>query len=485
MKGMRVFFALGLLHVGVLSASAQQTLYVNGSTGNDAVTKASNSAGSPWRTIGRAAWGSTDRNAPNASQAAAAGDTVLIAGGTYTTSTAVNNRWAVVYNPVNNGGGSAYITFTCVGTCVLGAPNANGPVIGSEERINVKWFADVGQGHSWSITAYGSQGGTAGPTQVNTTPDTGPVVCHGGSGCWIEGANIDGYQQTDFTDNYNGIRIENSPNAVARNNTIRNFRNQANTGNGTAFTLYGSPNAIVENNYTTNMGTAIAIKDTSVTLLQTNMRIRLNRFEGVDRCFSWSTTAEDRNYIYQNVCANSLFGLFVTGGGLSNDWIFNNTFYNLTGAGLYPTALGYGGRFWNNIVANADRVVLVEAGAMPGENVIDLEHNVYYGYRQFYAGMDANRSLAGFRSAYPGQEAMAPLSYDGNPVFVNEAAGDFRLGPSSPVTGVGVDIFDLDGDGNSSETIRPGAFITGNEIVGPSNGIQRPSAPTNVRIITQ
>jgi hypothetical protein len=496
MKGMRVFFALGLIHLSVLTASAQQTLYVNGTTGNDAVPRANNSASTPWRTIGRAAWGSTNRSAPNAGEAARAGDTVLIAGGTYTTSVAVNDRWGIVYNPANSGQPNQYITFTCVGDCILGAPNANAPVIGSDGKNYIKWFADVAQGHTWQIQAYAPQSGSASATQVNTAPDTGPVVCHGATGCWIEGADIDGGVQTDYTDNYNGIRIENAPSTVARNNTIRNVRNLANTGNGSAFTIYGSPNTIVENNYATNVGSAVGIKDNPFTLPQNNMRIRYNKFDGVDRCFSWSTTTEDRNYIYQNVCVNAIIGLIVTGGGLTNDWIFNNTFYNISGTAVYPTSMGAGGRFWNNIVVNANRVVLVEAGSMPGTNVIDLQHNVYSGHPVFYSGADANRSLSQFRGLYGGQESIAPLSIEANPLFVNAPQGDFRLCTgagqpaasctgASPALAVAVDIFDLDGDGSTTDVIRAGATITGSEVFGVPNGIQRPSPPTNVRIITQ
>ena len=54
-----------------------KTLYVAQTTGNDSVTYAENSSARPWATLGRAAWGSTNRSSPNASQAAQAGDTVL------------------------------------------------------------------------------------------------------------------------------------------------------------------------------------------------------------------------------------------------------------------------------------------------------------------------------------------------------------------------------------------------------------------------
>jgi hypothetical protein len=496
MKGMRVFFALGLIHVSVLAASAQQTLYVNASTGNDSVSKANNSASSPWRSIGRAAWGSTNRSSPNAGEAANAGDTVLIAGGTYTTSVTINDRWGIVYNPANSGQVNRYITFTCVGDCVLGAPNANAPVIGADGKNYIKWFADVGQGHSWQIQAYGRQAGSAGATQVNTAPDTGPVVCHATTGCWIEGADVDGYQQVDYDDNWNGFRFENCNTCVIRNTTIRNFRNLSNGVNGTAITLYGSPNTIVENNYATNVSTGLILKDQSFTLPQNNVRARFNKWDGVDRCFEWSMTGEDRNYVYQNICANSGIGIFVTGGGLSNDWIFNNTFYNISQTAVYPSGNGSGGRFWNNIVVNANIAILFEAGPMPGSNVFDFEHNVYFGNGQFYQGTDGRRTLSGFRSAYPGQEADAPFSIEANPLFVNAAAGDFRLciGPGlpaasctgvSPVLGLALDIFDLDGDGSTVDLIRAGAHITNTEVFGVPSGIQRPSAPTNVRIITQ
>src|SRR3972149_2223784 len=87
-------------------AQVGKALYVNGSTGNDAVTYANNSASTPWRTIGRAAWGSTTRSSPNSNEAAKAGDTVFIAAGTYTSELNAgtsHTRYIVLYNPENSG----------------------------------------------------------------------------------------------------------------------------------------------------------------------------------------------------------------------------------------------------------------------------------------------------------------------------------------------------------------------------------------------
>jgi hypothetical protein len=483
----------GLIVVSAVSANAQTTLYVDGNTGNDAVPKASNSAQTPWRSIGRAVWGSTNRTAPNASEAAAAGDTVRVAGGTYTTATATNNRYEIVYNPVNSGSPSAPITIQCVGRCVLGAPNANGPAIGAYAREYIKWYADVMQGHAWQIRAYGRQAGSASATEVNTAPDTGPVVC-AGRGCWVEGAEIDGGLQVDYTDNWNGIRVDFCSDCVIRNNTIRNFRNASNSVNGTAVTLYGSPNTLVENNYATNVATGVIFKDTATTPLQRNVRVRFNRIDGVDRCFEFSMSNGDRNYIFQNVCSNSGIGLFTTLNGLHNDWIFNNTFYNISSTALYPSAFGSGGRLWNNIFLNADRVVISEAVSMPLPGVISLEHNVYFGHRQFYSGVDGSRTLSAFSTAY-GHDRAAPASVEGNPMLLNPAGGDFRVGSGSVAAGRALDIFDLDGDGSTSDTITAGAHVTNNERIGVANSApvggggggtsQAPNPPTNLRVVSQ
>lgn len=496
LKRFKYLLPLVLVVVTATSAAAQATLYVNAATGDDAVTKAANSASTPWRTIGRAAWGSVDRNAQNASQGAAEGDTVMISGGTYSTTVAVNSRWSVVYNPVNQGTATRPITFRCAGICVLGAPNANAPIFGSDGRNYISWYANASQGHQWRINAYGRQGGSASATEVNTTPDTGPVVCHATTGCLIEGAAIDGGLQTDYTDNWNAIRLENCTSCTVRNNNIRNFRNLDNTMNGTGVTLYGSPNALVESNYVTNVGSAIIFKDHGSTLPQNGIQVRFNKFEGADRCFVTTLTSEGRNYVYQNLCLNGGIGLHVTGGGFSNEWYFNNTFVNLSSSGLYiASPAGTGGRFWNNIVYNAMDMVYIN-GTMPQEAILDLEHNIYSTFTTFYVGTDGNRTFTNYKSAYPSQDQAAPASVTNNPLFVNLSGGDFRLcigagvpaatcTAASPAIGLGIDVYDLDRDGNTTETVPAGAYITNSESFGPvlSGGSAPTTAPTNLRVV--
>jgi len=89
-----------ILWTGVAQA---KTLYVNGGTGSDATTYANNTAIAPWLTLGRAVWGNANRGTPNTGEAAAAGDIVVIADGTYHTTETTGLRYDPVYNPVNEG----------------------------------------------------------------------------------------------------------------------------------------------------------------------------------------------------------------------------------------------------------------------------------------------------------------------------------------------------------------------------------------------
>src|SRR5262245_57259652 len=110
--------AFGAILVAAASGVSAKDLYVNGTTGNDSTSYAANSAASPWRTIGRAAWGSTSRTAPVTAEAARAGDTVNVAAGTYVT-TGTGERYGIAYNPVNSGTSTSPIVFAATGVVTL------------------------------------------------------------------------------------------------------------------------------------------------------------------------------------------------------------------------------------------------------------------------------------------------------------------------------------------------------------------------------
>ncbi|MFN0063648.1 MAG: hypothetical protein ACKVPX_14165, partial [Myxococcaceae bacterium] len=131
MRLSKAWFGSWVVVMGVVTASAAQakTLYVNGATGNDAVTYAANDEANPWRSIGRASWGSTNREARDGTQAARAGDVVLIAAGVYSV-VGTNTRSEISYYTENHGAPGSPVVFRAQGTVNLTLSSGTGPLIG-------------------------------------------------------------------------------------------------------------------------------------------------------------------------------------------------------------------------------------------------------------------------------------------------------------------------------------------------------------------
>ncbi|MEF3691538.1 MAG: right-handed parallel beta-helix repeat-containing protein [Candidatus Moraniibacteriota bacterium] len=110
-----------LIFFGIARDSEAKNLYVNNSGSPaclDSTTYANNNASNPWCTIGRAAWGSTNKATPNTSEAAQAGDFVLVSAGTYLT-TGTDIRYEPALNPVNSGSVENPITFQAEGIVTI------------------------------------------------------------------------------------------------------------------------------------------------------------------------------------------------------------------------------------------------------------------------------------------------------------------------------------------------------------------------------
>ncbi|HDD72741.1 MAG TPA: hypothetical protein ENG00_01460 [Candidatus Aenigmarchaeota archaeon] len=69
-------------------------------------------------------------------------------------------------------------------------------------------------------------------------------------------------------------------------------------------------------------------------------------------------------------------------------------------------------------------------------------------------------------SDWQNQTGFDKKSIEINPLFANPEAHNFHLQPSSPCLNTGIDRQDHDNDGNTTERINMGCYITGNETIG-------------------
>lgn len=459
-------------------------LYVNAATGNDATSKAANSAISPWATIGRAAWGDAVLADADPAQAAAAGDTVHVAGGTYdytgTNPYGSDARFIPLYNPVNTGSALLPIVFVADATVTLTAENWGGPAIGASGVDFIEWSGP------FSMTE----------PDVLTTPDTGLVVLHTTEGTVLDGVFIDGGPVPGgLNDNHTGVRFEFATSCQVRNCTVQSVyaANGITDNHGAAFNFYtGSIGNLVEHNLVQDCGVVASFKDKAVgTSLGTNT-FRYNRGIDVGNGLFYSLVSADPstgNLIYQNIFANltrtdGLSGIEIINDvgadeGLVDEQIFNNVFYDFRLAVVRINTIGAmdNVRVWNNLfwgstngTGGAGRLIGVDGSGSPNmptaaSGVISLEHNGYFTYvaSAFCTDGAGNHTFADYKSDY-GQDAAAVASVDADPDFVDAATGDFHLSPGSPVEDIGYAINGIGGPDGT--TIPAGAYITGLEVIG-------------------
>lgn len=460
----------GLLLATALSAQAK-ILYVDAANGNDATSYAANSAGTPWASIGRAMWGSTSMANPNASQAAQAGDTVIVRAGVYTTSQMTATRYIPAYNPVNNGSYGNPITISAEGTVTLRSNTSGGgsPIIGAFNKSYIVW-----------------DGFYVDEPNIQTVSDTGPVVVWSSNNITIQNLTING-KTSGWNDNHNSIRIEDSRDSVIRNNRIFGNRNAGMNANGSAIMLYTSTNITIEHNEIYNSGGGIFVKGAN----PGPFNIRYNLIHHIDGGGILiggvgTTVAQNGARIYQNVIRDNAEGItFIGYDSVSpaNIDVVNNTIHNCSNGGIFfkPNTAGYSDIVLrNNIIADSTR-------AIQGEDISDLRamsfsHNMYHGNSTVSRIAYTNYSFDSWRSTF-GKDTTGTSVVD--PLFVNRAGDDFRLAAGSPAVNAGVDILNLSGNGTSA-SVNLGAYITGNEVIGPTAQVATtapPSPPTAVEII--
>jgi hypothetical protein len=447
-------FTLGALLLTAAASTSAKELYVNAASGNDATSYSANSASAPWRTIGRASWGSTSRTSTNANEAARAGDTVHIAAGTYTT-TGTGERYGIAYQAVNNGTAAAPITFVAEGLVTLTYSSGVGPVIGSYGSDYITW-----------------RGFTINEAQATSTSDTGPVVVGDARGVVIEGNTITGLGNNGRQDNYVGVRIDGCTDITVRNNRIRNFLGFGRNSSG--IMTYYSGRVLIERNEIVNAGSGIYLKAniTNTDWITVRFNVIRNIQDAAIDIHRAPTTAAAPTRIYQNIIRDSVSGIQIHGfdsgsTDASNAKIVNNTFvnnqYNLHI--LYPMRTNAGHIFWNNVISGGQYGIYMEAAA-DGlvESRMDIEHNVYNSPTMAQVSTN-NYSLSSWKSTFNMDNA-TPAGLATLTLFL-DLLGDLKLLPLSPARTAGVDVLDLDHDGSTTDVIPAGAYITGSEVIGP------------------
>jgi hypothetical protein len=335
-------------------------------------------------------------------------------------------------------------------------------------------------------------------TKTNSRPDVGTAMFLGCTGGWIEGCDIDGGPQVDYTDNYDGIRFEASIACTARNNKVLNFRNDNDTANACGIKVYDSRECLVEHNYLRYNGSGMVTKrNPTGSPVDITLNVwRRNLIEDCHHFAAFSLSDEPGGDVfYQNLGINiDHIGILITGGDLDDVWIFNCTIHfnptSFSGSGtmgIYmPASVGQSGvRVWNTIFYGCTlRVVDVDSGTMPPATQVSLQHNVYYRPSgQFYSGSGGTLDFAGFKAAFTDQDietgaGAASIESDDSPAtFTNVAGLDFTLAGSSDALNRGVDIGDLDEDSSALDAAHAGCYalasggVSGNPIIGLEAGL--------------
>jgi hypothetical protein len=488
----RIKALIVLLFVLVATPLYGKALYVDAATGNDATTYANNGTGAKWATIGRAAWGSTDRATPSTSQAAQAGDTVYITAGTYATA-GPNSRYNPAYNPVNSGTIDNPITFEALGTVTLTLSSSVGAVIGAYQKDYIIW-----------------KGFTIDEANAISASDTGPVVFWESHNSQVLNCIITGRGDIARGDNYTGVRTEYAQNITIKNNRISNF-GPTEGHNSACIMTYYSGGLLIENNEISGCGSAVFFKANTNSAYpdanghRTWNKVRLNYIHdcpgGVN--FYRSQETDQLQTVTQNIFKNitNVEGAVSTApfeygdsyGEPNNVKVVNNTIIDsLYAFHLGNASINTDNSYWNNIVyksSSTGSIIRISSqnntyGAIAvAKN--DFEHNLYYNSPNQITGESVGDvSLATWKATYS-QDSASPAASTSDPLFTNAGTGDYTLQGGSPALTLGVDILDLDSDGSTTDTVPAGAYITGSETIGIAATGSPITSTGHLRLINQ
>jgi hypothetical protein len=308
----------------------------------------------------------------------------------------------------------------------------NGPVIGAVDRHDVVWDGF----HVRERDSY--------------HPDTGPITVVSSQNIVLLNNDLEGQVELLY-DNHNVVRIDGSSNVVVRNNRIHGLGIPSDSGpnnpqNHAAIMIYGSHDLTIEHNDVFDNYTGVFPKGSD----GSGHVIRYNVVRDCSKAFRFSYHSDLS--IYQNVVRDCEHG-FQLAENISGVSIFNNVVHSGT-SGLYNWFPIAGVSVFNNVYFAVTYPNNFEGGV----GALTSDRNVFSAFAGFVPG----DSFGGWQSLGFDQS-----SIEADPQFVDATAHDYHVASGSPVLTSGRDIADLDGDGDVTETIPAGAYVSGEEIIGP------------------
>jgi hypothetical protein len=523
-----ILASIPLLLTLIAASANATTYYVNQNFTGASDSNSGTDATHPFLTIARAVCGSQDCiNSPNAAIAAKAGDTVIVASGTYYQSRTNNDRFLSVLQPANSGTAGNPLTikaqtqYGVVITYAVGV-TGRGPLIGAYERNYVSWDGVVVQ-----------------EVLVNNMTDTGPVVFAAGSannrstGDVLQNSEVIGVDDNgSINDNHNGIRLENTNNVTINNNKIHGVQYNHNGWQPSMIMMYAASGVTVQNNDIYMVpsvvnccgGYGVYPKGGNASdgvYGNHNITIRYNLIHDVGTGIKQSFTAQSN--FYQNILynidnvafenaescnnldcsANTQYSDFP---GMANIDInfYNNTIYNAyQGITFYSQpdrALGGGADWRNNIIymtQNPANMLGSDNNTNGGAYI--TYQNFASDYSDYFACCGSPVNGPNFRFTATNQTlsqwqsdttwSSKPNGFDvhsitSDPLFVNAAVNDFHLKANSPALLAGTDFGNILGNGTSAP-ITMGAYVTGSELIGLTTqrfSLNSPNPPQNLAV---
>lgn len=431
---------------------------------------------------GDAAWSSsTDISTPCSWQAAIAnahaGDIVYFREGIYEPGTVANYETPGM-NPANSGEAGSSITFQAYpGETAVIHDAIGGPAIGANRRSYIVW-------DGFTIDR-NLDSGIGASTAVRIDNRSSNII--------VRNNNIIGRPQKD---QYNGSLMQidhGSHDIFVYNNRLHGKSADPNpiasVMNASAVWVMEADHVYIYNNdiYDNNNGLS--------TKSEPNYLYFYNNHLWNNTRAAFNLLPQGRNFsrdivIYQNVVRNS--PSVVSSPDAAQLWnlrFHNNTAYNsadasgiVLGNGTYDNSrnaevfnnvfcFGGAGSTWERVGSGEDKPLYVDF------------NNFYVGGRW---GMGDSYSVP-YYSSIEGWRAASGFDLDSitsNPLLVNPGGAtpeEYKLMNGSPAIGAGIDRQDFDGDGDTSERINVGAYITGDEVIGyraPTTGCAAPVVTT-------